>query len=320
MQRMPIFKSSTAALAVVSLIGLSSTCAQELAPDLNSATASPSTTTSIGSADNSTVYMGRSGNFDVSVMLDSQGQHKLNPQEEQKQQEEQAKRHQQERETAKALANPQSADKYLQPHQSSYKTLDDSSPIAMTLTKQSLQLSMFDAPSAPATYTTAEIELEHPQDLAESFMIAGNKFVLTYAEEQGTFAITLTLSPLSKEQEQDFFNFENFKQALTQRFHDKEKMLYGEYTILDEQNFPAHKELTLKGYLKKSADGILPEMQNYFMERTIIDKGYLATITCEFRGSQAQVTTTSQRMEHFEPMCKRVLDSYTYKFLTSEPN
>lgn len=319
MQGMPIFKFSAVAFAVVSLIGLSSSYAQEFTPDLESTT-TPATNISIESTNDSTVYMGRSGDFDVSVMLDKQGQHKLSPQEEQELQKEQAKRHQQERETAQALANPQNANDYLQPHQGSYKTLDDSSPIAMTLTKQSLQISMLDAPAAPAPYTAVEIELEHPQDLAESFMIAGNKLVLTYAEEQGTFAVTLTLTPLSTTQEQDFFNFEKFKQALTQRFSDKEKLLYGEYTILDEQNFPAHKELTLKGYLKKSADGILPEMQNYFMERTIIDKGYLATITCEFRGSQAQATVTSQRMESLEPMCQRILNSYAYKFTTSQPN
>lgn len=272
------------------------------------------------SATNQTVYQGRQGDYDVSIMVDHQGQHKLSPEEESRLQAEQAKRHQQERATAEALANPKNSQDYIQPvtQDSQGQTqFDDSEKIDMILTKQNLQLAMLSSPTAPAPYTQVEIGLEHPANLKESFILAGNKLVLSYSEESGAFAIVYTLTPLSTSQQQDFYNIENLKDALTQRFKDKDNLLYGEYEILDQINFPSRKELTLRAYLKKSEDGILPEMQNYFFERTIIDKGYIATVSCEFRGSQAQALNTEIRFNTLEPLCLRILNSYSYQFKTS---
>lgn len=381
------------------------------------------------------VYSGRQGNFDVSVVVDSKGQHKYSPEQEAQRQSELQQRHAQERATAEALANPRSASQYVQskvknnadklsaqdsnvpatnvsgtgapahqgsqsfqvtpdemttqptssaksdssytlpvleqaqsrqnqgqgqaydhtqaspqvqassgqaptpaPGQASGATsanstsatntptaqddlwadrLDPSQPIDMALSEQTLQLNILNSQTAPAPYTQLVIDLEHPNKLKESFILAGDKYVLSYSETSGAFAITYTLKALTPEQAQDFQVPEQFKNALTQRFHDKEKLLYGEYTVINELNFPTHKELTLKGFLKKPEDGILPDMQNYLYERTVLDKGYIATISCEFRGSQAQAALTSMRFEALEQLCKRIVDGYRYEFKTA---
>lgn len=308
------------------------------------------------------VYSGRQGNFDVSVVIDSQGQHKFSPEQESQRQIELQQRHAQERATAEALANPQTSDQYIQgrtnaPNLSTKEgsnvgtttntapqaqlanskaptpassalgsqgdlwadMLDPSQPIDMTLGEQTLQLNILNSKTAPAPFTQLVIDLEHPTQLKESFILAGDKYVLSYSETSGAFAITFTLSALTPEQDQDFQKIDNLKTALTQRFHDKEKLLYGEYTIVNELDLPAHKELTLKGFLKKPEDGILPDMQNYFYERTVIDKGYIATISCEFRGSQVQAAHTSTRFDVLEQLCQRIVDGYRYEFKTN-PN
>lgn len=263
---------------------------------------------------NDTVYAGRVGDFDVALIVDQDGQHKLQPEQEAQLQKEQALRYQKERETAQALAHKQDATTYIQAQEETISTASKDHPIDMVLTKQKLQLSMLPSAVSTTTYQQLNIELEHPKDFKESFIVAGDKLVISYTEDNSSFVISLNISPLSQEQTQDFFNFNNFKQALTERFSSKERLLFGEYKILDEQNFPARKEITLSGFLKKTDDGILPEMQNYFIERTIIDKGYLMSVNCEFKGSQAYADHTKLRFETFEPLCSRILQSYRYSF------
>lgn len=275
------------------------------------------------------IYRSRQGKYDVSVMVDHAQAHKLSPQEQAILDADLKKRQEQERATFEALNNPQSSQQYVQdlsnpapqnPQNASGEPadiFDQALVVDMVVSQQNLQLNVLNSPSAPAPFTLATISLERPQALQESFILAGNKMVLAYGDEKGTFAITYTLSPVSLEQQADFQNYAQFKQALTQRFSDKDNLLYGEYQILDQQDFPGRKELTLKGFLKKPSDGILPEMQNYFYERTVLDKGYLATISCEFRGNQAQAVLTSQRAERLADFCLRVLRSYQYQFKTA---
>lgn len=306
------------------------------------------------------VYVGRQGNFDVSVMVDHQGQHKFSPEQEAERQAQMQQRHAQERATAQALSNPQAASQFVQ-SQSSVQTSqaaqtvetagpttnntsggntnstptaqanadqassyldpaqdrwDTAEQIDMAVTKQTLQLAVLNSQTAPAPYTKLHIAFEHPSTLQESFILAGDKFVISFGEESGAFAITYTLKALSPEQQADFHDFKNLKTALTQRFQDKEHLLYGEYSFLEEMDLPTHKEVTLKAFLKKPADGILPEMQNYFYEKTVIDKGYIATLICEFRGSQAQSMFTAMRFDTLEPLCRQILQSYSYQFTT----
>lgn len=278
-----------------------------------------------------TVYQGRIGNYDVSLMLDQAQEHKLSPQEQAHLDEDLKQRHTQERATAEALAHPRSSQQYVQslsesPNKEPLEATDQNlatnqsyfeqqMAVDMTLSKQSIQLKALPSSTAPAPFSKVDIEIDHPTELIESFMFAGNKVVLVYADEPGFFALTYTLTAVSPEQQADFQNFTQFKQALTSRFQDKENLLFGEYTIFDQQDFPGRKELSLQGFLKKSADGILPEMQNYFFERAVLDKGYLAVINCEFRGNQAMAQHTAQRAAAMEGLCKRILQSYKYQFL-----
>ena len=73
-------------------------------------------------------------------------------------------------------------------------------------------------------------------------------------------------------------------------------------------------DLSFSAFLKKSQDGILPDMQNFFYERNILNRGYLATLSCEFRGTQAQASMIRYQFETFSPLCDRILKSYSFTF------
>lgn len=195
------------------------------------------------------------------------------------------------------------------------------------------------------TPSQLKIAFEHPSNFSNSFIVAGDSTIIAYNNEQGNFAITFKLRPLSLLELQTL-DFELFKKHLTARFSDKQNMLYGEYDILhsyanvqaakDAHALPELKleagadsstsgivlspsdpymDLSFKAFLKKNHDGILPDQHTFFYERNILTKGYLATLTCELRGSQAQVEATQKYFEAFSPLCERILNSYSFAFI-----
>ncbi len=197
------------------------------------------------------------------------------------------------------------------------------------------------------------VSFEHPTTLKESFMVAGNSTIISYGTEQGNFLISFKLRPVDREQAKEL-TFNKFRDLLTARFSDKENMLYGEYTILralssatealaaaregdnastllaipddlasgkvalplqaDEQ----YLDLSLRAFLKKAEDGILPDMQNFFYERDILSHNYMATLSCEFRGTQAQAASSKEQFRAFSPLCERIINSYRFLFLAPE--
>lgn len=185
-----------------------------------------------------------------------------------------------------------------------------------------------------------KIAFEHPSTFANSFIVAGDTTIIAYNNDQGNFAISFKLRPLSLLEIQTL-DFARFKKHLTARFSDKQNMLYGEYDILHDYanvkdalaahalselklNEPSamalnpsdpYMDLSFKAFLKKGHDGILPDQHSFFYERNILNQGYLATLTCELRGSQAQANLTQQYFEAFSPLCERILDSYSFAFV-----
>lgn len=179
------------------------------------------------------------------------------------------------------------------------------------------------------------VAFDYPKDLTESFMVAGDTTVISYSDEDSNFMITLKITPLDAEQS---LSFDDFKARLLQRFSDKANMLYGEYEILQEVkntqealkisnqgshpsvfNYPIdpndhYMELSLRAYLKKGSDGVLPDMQNYFYERSIVSHNFIATLSCELFGRQSQAAVVKQQFEEFSPLCERILQSYQYNF------
>lgn len=179
------------------------------------------------------------------------------------------------------------------------------------------------------------VAFDYPKDLTESFMVAGDTTVISYSDEDSNFMITLKITPLDAEQS---LSFDDFKDRLLQRFSDKANMLYGEYEILQEvkntqealkiSNQGSHPsvfkypidpndhymELSLRAYLKKGSDGVLPDMQNYFYERSIVSHNFIATLSCELFGRQSQAAVVKQQFEEFSPLCERILQSYQYNF------
>lgn len=228
-------------------------------------------------------------------------------------------------------------------------------PLSMTRTFHSLQLNLGQNPQTLPAGEPSQLDVafEHPSDFKESFIVAGDTTVLSYSNEQGSFAISFKLRPLDLIELQQL-NFTQFKDRLTARFSDKSNMLYGEYTLLHayanaKEALEAHAihnaqpvtsadsgnsnsgsasslvalpvgpndlymDLSFSAFLKKSQDGILPDMQNFFYERNILNRGYLATLSCEFRGTQAQASMIRYQFETFSPLCDRILKSYSFTF------
>lgn len=217
---------------------------------------------------------------------------------------------------------------------------------------------MTGADAAEASSNTAApqeliVSFEHPTTLKESFMVAGDSTIISYGTEQGNFLISFKLRPLDTEQAKEL-TFNKFRDLLTARFSDKENMLYGEYTILralgsatealaaaregdsasallavpadlaagkvalplqaDEQ----YLDLSLRAFLKKAEDGILPDMQNFFYERDVLSHNYMATLSCEFRGTQAQAASSKEQFRAFSPLCERIINSYRFLFVAPQ--
>lgn len=178
------------------------------------------------------------------------------------------------------------------------------------------------------------IAFDHPQELQESYLLADDSTIISYSSDKSNFMITLKITPLQEEQP---LSYEEFKNRLVKRFSDKDNMLFGEYEILNEikntQEALAlyhtrqhsvftnpidpedhYMELTLRAFLKKSADGMLPDMQNFFYERSIVSHDYIATLSCELLGRHAQASVVKQQFESISPLCERILDSYRFTF------
>lgn len=178
------------------------------------------------------------------------------------------------------------------------------------------------------------VAFDHPKELQESYVVANDTTVISYSSDKSNFMITLKITPLKEEQP---LTYEDFKQHLIKRFSDKENLLFGEYEVLQEIKSTQealelyqqgnhsvfaspidpddhYMELTLRAFLKKGADGMLPDMQNFFYERSIVSHDYIATLSCELLGRQAQASVVKQQFESISPLCERILDSYRFSF------
>lgn len=179
------------------------------------------------------------------------------------------------------------------------------------------------------------VAFDYPQDLKESFMVAGDTSVISYSSDDSKFMITLKVTPLD---ENETLSYDDFKSRLLKRFSDKDNMLFGEYEIISEVKstqdalnlinnggkrsvfaFPIdpndnYMELSFRAFLKKSADGVLPDMQTFFYERSIVSHDYIATLSCELLGRQSQASVVRQQFEALSPLFERILQSYQYSF------
>lgn len=207
----------------------------------------------------------------------------------------------------------------------------DDADAAVDLSGKPLRPSVFD-PDAQAEEVM--ISFDYPHEFDESFIVAGDSTVISYSSEDSNLLITLKLTPL----DDLALGYEEFRKRITARFSDQEKMLYGEYEVLNEvkntqeaiglqKTNPEYRsinpkdhymELSLRAYLKKGSDGILPDMQNYFYERNILSNHYLATMSCELQGRQSSVAIVKDQFESLSPLCERILKSYSFSFKTSD--
>lgn len=177
------------------------------------------------------------------------------------------------------------------------------------------------------------LSFDYPEDMKESYMVAGDSTVISYSSDKTNFMITLKVTPLDESKP---LSYKEFRDGLLKRFRDKENMLYGEYEevralrntseAIEWQNknpsvFAApinphdhYMELVFYAFLKKGEDGVLPDMQNYFYERNIVSHNTMATLRCELVGRQVQAANVKQQFETLKPVFERILDSYRFDF------
>ena len=192
------------------------------------------------------------------------------------------------------------------------------SALAMVRTDYQLDLKQINHNlSGPKLPSHLALSFEHPQELQESFLVAGSDVIIAFGNEDGNFQISLKLRPLDAAVYQRL-TMDDLKQDVTHRFSDKESMLYGQYEVTQElsdlsQGSP-YLDLSILAFLKKGEDGILPDLQSHFYERNVVERQYHATLSCELRGRQVQAPIVEQRFALVKPLCERVINSLSLKF------
>lgn len=190
--------------------------------------------------------------------------------------------------------------------------------LAMERTDYQLDLKQINPElSDPQLPSHLTLSFEHPQELKESFLVAGNDVIIAYGNDDGNFQISFKLHPLTAELYHDL-TLAGLKQDVTHRFSDKESMLYGEYEVTDEVSTNGEQgkylDVSIVASLKKGEDGILPDLQSYFYERNIVTNQYHATLSCELRGRQVQTPILKQNFALLAPLCERVIKSLELNF------
>lgn len=187
---------------------------------------------------------------------------------------------------------------------------DDSkeiSNIEMVRSEYSIDLE----PDEQSNLQQVKFSFEHPKQLKESFIVGNGKTFISFTNEQGNLIVGVKVERLAPVVSSKI-NLASLQDDVTKRFSDKENMLYGKYEVVKSTEDLAKGviDLTIKAFLKKGADGILPDMQSFFYERNIVINNYLVTINTTVQGTQAQVALSQDTFINLSPMLLRIINSY----------
>lgn len=152
------------------------------------------------------------------------------------------------------------------------------------------------------------LQYKKPTSLHESVIASDKTLAVSYNGLNNRIQIVITLLA-DPEFNQTIQDYQTFKHFVLRPFRDKENMMYGQYRILEEENTPKNFVLTLTGYLKKQADGILPEMYNVLYEKVINQGEVSARMLCQIQGSQAQQRESQHLFNKIEPLCRNIAQS-----------
>ena len=203
----------------------------------------------------------------------------------------------------------------------SITALSSGAATAINMTRTTHEVDLLSGNKGPQLLRKLNLSLEHPDDLQESFIQAGASTIIAYSSEKSNINISLKISPLDHDTLQGL-TLAELKEGLTHRFNDRDNMLSGQYTLIKAKEDKSQErdlnqryfDVTLKGSLVKGEDGILPDMHNFFYERTIVNGGYITTLTCELFGRQAHSSIVKQQFNLLSPLCERIINGYTYSF------
>ena len=160
--------------------------------------------------------------------------------------------------------------------------------------------------TTPTSFSHPDIPLGvhflKPQAFAESVIASPTRLIISYLglNNRVQLQVSLIAEPTLSAQTT---TFEDFKHFVFARFHDKEQQLFGEYQISHEASSAEQFDLSFTAYLKKAADGILPEMYNFIAERDIKQGEVIAQGSCQILGSQAQQRESAALFKELSPLC-----------------
>lgn len=149
----------------------------------------------------------------------------------------------------------------------------------------------------------------YPKDFHETVIATDAISTISYSEISGRILISIVENKLTSQEFASLLKDETFYQGELEKFGDKEHLLWGEYEILNYQKDSQSADLLLKGFLKKPADGFLPDQHNFFYQRSILKNNTLVKMTCQVQGSQAQAAESQMLFNIVEDKFSQMANS-----------
>lgn len=153
-----------------------------------------------------------------------------------------------------------------------------------------------------------EILYQKPAALHESVIASDKVLAVSYNGVSGRLQINITLNT-DPQLTALLPAWEDFKNYVLQPFNDREKLLFGEYEIVEENDSPGNFVLTTDGYMKKPEDGILPAMYNYIYQSTRSDSRVVLSAQCQILGAPEQQLESRALYQEIKPLCESVVRS-----------
>lgn len=153
-----------------------------------------------------------------------------------------------------------------------------------------------------------KILYQKPSALHESVIASDQLLAVSYSGVGNRLQINITLNT-NPSLTSLLSSFADFRNYVLQPFGDKEKLLYGEYEIVEENDSPGSFVLTTDGYLKKPDDGILPAMYNLIYQSTRFDGQAVLSAQCQIQGAPEQQLESRALYKELRPLCEEVVKS-----------
>ncbi|MBO8414996.1 MAG: hypothetical protein IAB19_01275 [Proteobacteria bacterium] len=161
-----------------------------------------------------------------------------------------------------------------------------------------------------ASFTLAHLpyilHYQKPAALHETVIASDKVLSLSYSGLNNRLLVTVSMNA-DPSLASLFTDYSAFKDYALKPFSDKEKLMYGEYELTDEQTAAGRWSISFYGYLKKPEDGILPAMYNFLEQRLNFEDGTLVSAQCQIQGAPEQQLESRALFKELRPLCEAVI-------------